>query len=184
MTNQQETRELLRKRESEVIHFIITGGTIDSYFDVSLDTIVPFKESCLPKYMASVGFNEKNAQFSTVCMKDSRKLIVADFNVILELIEKSKCSRFIITHGTYTMPDTARYIEAHLSRDDATVVLTGSMKPIMGFPESDAPFNLGHAISQVRQLPLGVYICMHGRTYLPQDVAKSPSEGRFYSIFD
>lgn len=38
------------------IHFIITGGTIDSHYDGSKDTAAPNKESIIPFFIKSLKF--------------------------------------------------------------------------------------------------------------------------------
>ena len=102
---------------------------------------------------------------------------------ICKAIEDSQFHHILITHGTYTMPDTARFIKGRLKRNDQTIVLTGSMTPLKGFEFTDAPFNLGYAIGQVVTQPSGIYLCMNGQTFTPEEVAKNITEGRFYSIF-
>jgi L-asparaginase len=101
----------------------------------------------------------------------------------LETIEKSKFKRFIITHGTYTMPDTARYLKANLKRKDATVILTGAMIPMYNMTNSDGPFNLGFSIASFDHLKKGIYVCMNGRIFEPEEVLKTLYNGRFSSIF-
>lgn len=81
--------------------------------------------------------------FIQVCMKDSRSLTQEDQKNILNVIENATQKKIIITHGTYTMPDTARFLKANLKRNDQTIILTSSMLPIKGFCPSDGPFNLG-----------------------------------------
>lgn len=116
-------------------------------------------------------------------MKDSRALTKGDRQKMLKTIEASKAKMIIITHGTYTMPDTARYLEKNLKRKDQTIVLTGSMVPIKGFDFSDGPFNLGFAFAMVTKLSAGVYVCMNNRAFAPEEVAKDIKEGKFYSVF-
>jgi L-asparaginase len=82
------------------------------------------------------------------------------------------------------MPDTAKFLKAHLKRNDQTIVFTGSMIPLLGFAPSDASFNLGFAISQVNELPNGIYVCMNGAIFSPDEVVKLLYEGRFISVFD
>lgn len=116
-------------------------------------------------------------------MKDSRQLTEAGRKEILKVIKESPHQKIIITHGTYTMPDTARYLKANLKRNDQTIILTGSMVPIKGFAPSDGTFNLGYAIAQVQTLKPGIYVCMNGRVFTPEEVLKLIQEGRFASIF-
>jgi L-asparaginase len=115
-------------------------------------------------------------------MKDSRQIDEKDRREMLRLIRKATDRLFIITHGTYTMPDTARYLKAKLSDTDKTVVLTGSITPLIGFSPSDAAFNLGYSMAQVRVLPSGIYVCMHGQTFTADEVAKDMAMARFYSV--
>jgi L-asparaginase len=161
----------------------LTGGTIDSYYDGGKDTVVPLKNTAIPDYLKGVKLDIKT-RFSQVCMKDSRTLKEIDLKRIRQTIEKSPYTKFLIAHGTYTMPDTATYLKANLKRKEITVVLTGSMVPLTGFTNSDAPFNLGFSIAKLMSLSSGVYICMNGRVFDPEEVAKLISKGRFISVFD
>ena len=53
----------------------------------------------------------------------------------------------------------------------------------MDFIRTDATFNLGFALSKCEELLPGIYLCMNGETFTPQEVAKNLGEGKFYSIF-
>lgn len=163
-------------------HFIITGGTIDSYYEPTKDTAVPNKESVIPNYMKSLQLSSKD-KFTVVCMKDSRSINDKDLRKIKTTIEKSTYKHIMITHGTYTMPDTARFLNANLKKINKTIILTGSMIPLVGFSPSDGPFNLGYALGRIGQLPKGVYIGMNGRIFSPEEVLKNLYKGRFDSIF-
>lgn len=165
------------------IHFILTGGTIDSYYEPTKDTAVPNQHSIIPQFIKSLKLYEE-FEFSEICMKDSRDLTKSDLNKIYDAIQKSPHKRIIITHGTYTMPDTARFLEANLKSKDKIIIFTGSMIPLVGFSPSDAPFNLGFSIAKSQELPNGIYVCMNGRVFSPKEIVKTLSEGRFSSIFN
>jgi len=165
------------------IHFIITGGTIDSHYDSTKDTAVPNKESVLPDYLKSLKLPDKHI-FSHVCMKDSRDLSKTDVRKILKTIEQSKTKKIIITHGTYTMPDTAKYLQANLKNKNKTIILTGSMIPLVGFSPSDAGFHLGFSIAKIKELENGVYVCMNGQIFSPDEVVKQLKDGKFDSVFN
>ncbi len=165
------------------IHFIFTGGTIDSYYESTQDTVVPNEHSVIPEFIKNLKLYDE-ITFTEVCMKDSRQLTEADRKEVARTIEESPFKKIIITHGTYTMPDTARYLKANLKRADQTIIITGSMTPIKGFAPSDATFNLGYALAQVQALKPGVYVCMNGRIFIPEEVIKILQEGRFTSIFN
>ena len=116
-------------------------------------------------------------------MKDSRELARKDLKKILGVINKSKCKHIIITHGTYTMPHTARYLKANLKKNDKTIIITGSMIPLNDFSMSDAQFNLGFCLSAFNYLKPGIHLCMNGKIFSAEESIKVISEGRFSSIF-
>ncbi|MBI5733639.1 MAG: asparaginase [Candidatus Kerfeldbacteria bacterium] len=107
----------------ETIQFILTGGTIDSYYSAVKDTAVPNKQSVLPQFIQGLKLYEK-VVFTEVCMKDSRDLARTDLDKILKAVVRSKSRKIIITHGTYTMSDTARYLKAKLKKLDKTIIFT------------------------------------------------------------
>lgn len=166
----------------EIIHFILTGGTIDSYYNAVNDSIKVLPSSCIPYYIKHLNLYTK-VKYTEVCMKDSRELTTNELNKILKAIEKSSCKNIIITHGTYTMSDTARYLKANLKRKDQSIIFTGSMIPLTGFIPSDAPFNLGFTIAKIQEFGPGIWVSMNGRIFDPEEVAKVISEGRFVSLF-
>ncbi|MBN2101941.1 MAG: asparaginase [Candidatus Aenigmarchaeota archaeon] len=164
------------------IHFIMTGGTIDSFWERSKDTVKPHKESVIPQFVKSLDIYE-NLEFTEICMKDSRELTSEDLKALLKVVEESPHKRIIITHGTYTMSDTAKFLKARLKKKDKIIILTGSLVPLTGFAPSDAPFHLGYAIAMTQKLEPGIYVCMNGRVLEPDEVFKYLYEARFMSIF-
>jgi len=168
------------EKKLEIIHFVITGGTIDSYYSIKKDTAVPNTNSAIPGFIKSL---DLKAEFTEVCMKDSREFTHEDLENILKAIEESPYKKIIITHGTYTMPDTGRYLKANLKRKDQTILLTGSMIPMKGFSPSDSTFNLGYAMAKIQNLPPGIFVCMNARVFSPDEIMKVISEGKFASIF-
>lgn len=165
------------------IHFVLTGGTIDSVYDGTKDTAVPTAHSAIPSFFKRLQIRSAIIRCTEICMKDSRALRDADRQKILQTVEKSTYKRIIITHGTYTMSETARYLKKHLKRKDQTIVLTGSFIPMTGFTPTDAPFNLGYAFAKVQELLPGTYVCMNGEVFTPEEVEKIIEQGRFASIF-
>jgi len=169
--------------DDQTIHFVITGGTIDSYYEGTRDTVMPSDHSIIPEFIKSIKLYN-DSTFTEVCMKDSREINEDDRKKLLKTIEESPSKKIIITHGTYTMPDTARYLKANLKRNDQTIILTGSMIPIKGFSPSDGTFNLGYSVAQAQKLEPGIYVCMNGKVFDPEEVMKIISEGRFTSIYN
>lgn len=162
------------------IHFLITGGTIDSEWNVLTDTVSPVAESVIPKYVNGLQLPHE-ISYEIVCMKDSRSLTPVDLENVAQAIVNSDASKFIVTHGTYTMPDTARYLRARVG-DGKAVVLTGSMIPLTGFTMSDAGFNLDFSIRAIEALTSGVYVAMNGQLFESTEVMKVISEGAFRSV--
>jgi len=166
----------------ETIHFIITGGAIDSNCEVAKDTVAPNTKSAIPNFIKSLKLYN-STEFTVICMKDSRDIVKNDLKNILNAVEKSPYKKMIITPGTYTMPDTARFLKVNLKRKDQTIIITGSMIPLRGFSPSDGPFSIGFSIAKVTDLKHGIYVCMNGGVFSSEEVMKVNREGRFTSIW-
>lgn len=123
-------------------------------------------------------------EFKVITFKDSRAITENDQKKIIESIEACPANAsIVITHGTYTMPDTARFIQEHLKTlDGKRIVLTGSMIPLKGFSETDASFNLGFAIASAFLGEPGIYVAMNGRLFTADHVHKNLREGKFEEI--
>lgn len=174
----------MQNDKKSLIHVITTGGTIDSVYDPIKIALAVSKQSFIPKYFEELLNSLKpyaEIKFSEVCMKDSRYLNEQDRKEILKTVEESETDNIIITHGTYTLPETARFLKENLRRQDQVIILVGSMIPLKGFDFSDAPFNLGYAFAKVQDLPAGIYVCMNARVFTAKEVAKDILGGRFYS---
>jgi L-asparaginase len=151
-------------RISRAIHLFMTGGTIDSSYVGEVDTVMPNRRSVIPEYFKNLRL-KRRLKFSPVCLKDSRDLTVSDRKQLMTRIGASTYRKMLVTHGTYTMAATAKYLEAHIKDENLVVVLTGSLMPLKGLAPSDASFNLGYAVAQLDILRPGVYICFNGETY-------------------
>ncbi len=168
----------MNNADDSLVHFIITGGTIDSRYDGIQDAVKPLQTSIIPQVIESLQLYTESA-YSVVCLKDSRHISAEDRKKMVDAINESEAKRFIITHGTYTIPDTARYIKQHLkSQDEKIIVLTGAVTPVEGFTMSDGLFNLGYAYAQVGVLVPGIYACMNGRVFKPDEMILGVSENR------
>jgi len=168
--------------DTDKLHFVITGGTLDSYYDPISGTALPNKQSYVPDFISLLKLYE-TCTFSEVCMKDSRELTDADRQKILDNIKSSEAQRFIVTHGSYTVSDTAKYIKSHYGTIDKTIIFVCSMIPLKGFDPNDAGFNLGYAVAKSQDLARGVYVCVNGRVFAADKVTKILTEGRFGSIY-
>ena len=137
------------------IKFLSTGGTIDKiYFDAKSDFEIGDSVIGFVLDDARVDFEYEVQQ---LMRKDSLDMTDADRRLIRETIAGAPGVRFIVTHGTDTMTDTAHALEGI---SDKVIVLTGALNPAR-FKSSDAIFNIGLAVSAVQTMSPGVYIAMN-----------------------
>lgn len=111
----------------------------------------------------------------SVVKKDSLTLTDQDRAILKDKIISEQCNRIIITHGTDTIPDTARYLK---DISEKTIVFTGAMLPARFF-DSDATFNLGSAVIAAQTLPPGLYLTMHGKIMNPLKAVKNSSLAQY-----
>ena len=164
--------------DESLVHFIITGGTIDSRYDGIQDAVKPLQTSVIPQVIESLQLYTES-EYSVICLKDSRDINTEDRKNIVEAINESAAKRFVITHGTYTIPDTARYLQQHLDKqNEKVVILTGAVTPIEGFTMSDGLFNLGYVYARVFDLEPGIYASLNGRVFKPDEMILGVSDNR------
>ncbi len=158
------------------IRFLTTGGTIDKiYFDAKSAFEVGDSQVRHILTEALVGF-----EFDVVSLfrKDSLELTDADRAAIRRYIEEDDNERYVVTHGTDTMVETARALEGLAGR---TIVLTGALTPAR-FKHTDAVFNVGLAVAAVQVAAPGVYIAMNGEIFASGEVLKNREQNRFERI--
>lgn len=155
------------------ISIYTAGGTIDKiYFDANSEFQVGEPQIGELLEEANVSFAYSIA---SLLRKDSLEMTDADRQVIRAAVEADPIDRVLITHGTDTMAETARWL---VGVQDKTVVLTGSMQPA-SLRNSDAIFNIGYAIAALQHLAAGVYIAINGQVFDPQHVHKNLEQQRF-----
>lgn len=153
---------------------MITGGTFDKEYD-EIHGRLFFKDSHLPE-MLTLGRSKLPLEVRTLMMVDSLDMKESDRSLIAEQCRATPGERIVITHGTDTMAETARYIDERVK--GKTIVLTGAMIPYK-FGSSDGLFNLGSALAFVQTVAPGVYIAMNGRCFPAARVQKDKSTGIF-----
>lgn len=158
-------------------HIISTGGTIEG-----LDY-----ENLNQKQTNTIAIEDilSNAKITSaysidkILNKDSRFISDDDRELIAKTINSSNSDKILLTHGTVTMAETAKFLGK--LKIDKTVLLTGSF--ILGTKKhSDAPFNLGFALSALQFLESGVYIAMNGTIFNWDNVRKNNQNNRFETI--
>lgn len=167
---------------TDQIHFIMTGGTIDSEYHPPLETSVPNKNSVIPEYILIKIKPYEDITFDTVLMLDSSVITDKHRAEIVTAIDASRVKRIILCHGTNTMTESAAYIAKNLKDKSKVVILTGAMIPLKEFAMSDGGFNLGYAMAEVMRLESGVYVCMNARTFSAGAVQKNTAQGRFETL--
>lgn len=157
----------------EKIHIFCVGGTIDKiYFDAKSKYEVG--APAIGKMLAELPVHF-DYTVTSLMAKDSLEMTDVDRQHIAEAVKDSPHNRIIITHGTDTMPNTARALTGIA---DKTVVLTGALAPAI-FRDSDALFNVGCALAGVQSLSPGVYIAMNGEIFNGSNVRKDVENDRF-----
>lgn len=158
------------------LRVITTGGTIDKvYFDAksSYEVGDPMVGELFKEAEVAFGFVVQE-----LMRKDSLELTDADRAAIRAAIEAAPERHVIVTHGTDTMPETAR---ALLGIRDKVVVLTGALYPAR-FRWTDAIFNVGGAVAAAWVLAPGVWVVVNGRVYAGDKVRKDRERNRFEEI--
>jgi len=160
------------------ITILITGGTIDDLEYDNEDNTPINQQSLIPSLIEQSRITE-SVEVKKVCFKDSKFINDEDRELMLKQCKSSNSKNIIITHGTITMPETARYIGAHnLSK---TIVLFGAAIPA-NQENSDALFNFGLAIAAAKILPHGVYVTMNGKVFNYDNVKKNFETGYFEAL--
>lgn len=157
------------------IRFITTGGTIDKiYFDALSQFEVG--ESVV-QHILTDGLVDFEYDVVSLFQKDSLDIDDADRKVLHDFIANDDATHYIITHGTDSMPETAKVLS---DLDDRTIVITGALTPAR-FRTTDAVFNVGMAVATVQVARPGVYISMSGQVFEAGAVRKNRAENRFES---
>jgi L-asparaginase len=159
------------------IRVLVTGGTFDKEYD-ELGGRLFFKDTHLPE-MLRLARCRIPVLVETLMMIDSLDMTGEDRARVVERCRSSAEDRLVVTHGTDTMAETARALQA--AALGKTVVLTGAMVPY-AFGSSDGLFNLGSALSFAQVLPAGVYVAMNGRVFRGDQVRKNRESGVFEEL--
>ncbi len=157
--------------------FIQTGGTIDKdYPQKTKGWAFEFGEPATSRMLEKLkpSFEYK---IVTSCQKDSLEITQQDRENLVDLIKKTEKSKYIITHGTDTILETAAFISEHIK--NKLIIITGSILPER-FSNSDAPVNLGCAIGAANLLEKGIFVTMHGIVKPYNEIRRDLNTGKFY----
>ena len=155
------------------IRFVTTGGTIDKiYFDDLSQYEVG--ESQI-QHILQEGLVAFDYEVVPLLHKDSLEVTDEDRAKLRDYIANDDADRYVVTHGTDTMPDTA---DALAGLAGKTIVLTGALTPAR-FKTTDAMFNVGMAVAAAQVAAPGVYIAMSGQVFEAGHVRKNREQNRF-----
>lgn len=159
------------------IKILATGGTFEKCYNTRTGEL-DFHESHWEEIL-KLGRCQLDTSLRTLMMIDSLDMTENDRELIANYCEKSEEQHIIITHGTDTMVETAKFIDAKKLKK--TVIITGAMVPY-SFGKSDALFNMGTAVAYSQSMPHGVYIAMNGKCFPWNNVRKNRELGVFEEL--
>jgi len=158
------------------IRFVTTGGTIDKiYFDDMSQFEVGESQV---QHILTEGLVNFDYDIVAMFRKDSLELTDDDRQKLRDYIENDDAERYVISHGTDTMVETADVLAGVSGK---TIVLTGALSPAR-FKTTDAVFNIGMAVAAVQTVKPGVYLAMSGQVFEAGKVQKNREENRFEKI--
>lgn len=162
--------------EHKPVRILVTGGTLDKVHDTVSEGLAfePDGHTHLPMILAQARVHFPLVE--QVLMKDSLYFDDADRAAILSAVTGASEEAVVVTHGTGTMGQTARFLAEQVT--GKTVVLTGALRP-HSLGRSDASFNLGGAVIAAQILPHGVWGVMNGRAIPAAHLDKDVATGRF-----
>lgn len=162
------------------LRILVTGGTLDKVHDTRSEGLgfAPDGASHVPEMLKVARCYFPKVE--VLMQKDSLELVEADLMRVAQAVQDAEEEAIVITHGTGTMGESARYLAAHLGPEakGKTVVLTGAMRPY-SLHRSDADFNLGGAMIAAQSFAPGVWGVMNGRIFDAQSLHKNIEAGRF-----
>lgn len=158
------------------LRILVTGGTLDKVHDVAGECLAfsPDGATHIPDMLQVARCHFPNVEI--ILMKDSLDFDDADRAAIAAAVINAREQFIVITHGTGTMGDTARFLAG--KAPEKTVVLTGAMRPY-SLSMSDGNFNLGGAVIAAQTLGVGVWGVMNGRVFAADELVKNTDLGRF-----
>lgn len=158
------------------IKIFTTGGSVDKIYSTIESNFVVNN----PAIVGILETGNVNYQYDIepLLKKDSLEITDRDRGLILNKVKNNPSRQIIITHGTDSIIDTAKILQAV---KDKVIVLTGAMQPA-AFINSDAQFNIGGAIIAVQTLAEGVYIVFNGQVWDPDMVVKDLDGNQFAPI--
>src|SRR3989338_11390278 len=95
------------------IHIMKMGGTIefkDPGYEIMNQQMMKLDTS-IENYLKNMVKPHFTYSIETVCEKDSREVTTEDLEKLAQAIENSPHENILITHGTFTMSNTAQFLD-------------------------------------------------------------------------
>lgn len=177
------------------IAIILTGGTIGSILTENATRADMAGNQLLQSRMESLTKNRIfDFHFHQLLAKDSGDFDMPDWHAIASEVDaqiKKGCRRFLITHGTDTLPFTATLLQLLFAKRDVSIALAAAFYPLED-ARTDATANITAAMALLTQpeprkgvfIPFrgtGRDVTLHHATNVQQ---MSADAGSFHSFYD
>ncbi|ABI61312.1 L-asparaginase [Granulibacter bethesdensis] len=165
---------------------VSTGGTISKRYVEATGALDPH-----PDWLAALGPRLRLPQTEITMvqpvLKDSLDFTDADRDAVADAVfgAESRFGGILVTHGTDTVRETMRHLEARVAAGKAVltrpVVFTGAMAPLH-IDGSDAVQNLSAALTALRLLPPGLHLAFHDQVLSGTQFEKDRTIGTFRQL--
>lgn len=177
------------------IAIILTGGTIGSILTDDATRADTAGNALLQSRMESLTKNRIfDFKFHQLLAKDSGDFDMPDWHAVASQVDtliKQGCKRFLITHGTDTLPFTATLLQLLFGKRDVSIALAAAFYPLAD-PRTDATANITAAMALLTQpdprkgvfIPFrgtGRDVTLHHATNVQQ---MSADAGSFHSFYN
>lgn len=161
------------------ISIVLTGGTIEKIYDEvrgGIDNIEGWLDRIFPRIrLPYVKIHPTRLMnIDSIYMTDDHRALICQ---TIKLLQENQ-RPIIITHGTDTMVETGKYLQAHLPEIKVPIILTGAMLPLV-IQESDGLQNLTESLFATHFLSPGVHIVFHNEVYDIDHVRKNREKKTF-----
>lgn len=161
--------------------WVSTGGTISKAYDDAAAALLPslhWRDALARR----LRLPHTEVEFRQPFLKDSLEISDEDRAALAREVADGfgAADGILVTHGTDTLADTARALDALLGAPPCPVVLTGAMTPL-SVEGSDAVQNLAGAFVALRLLPPGWHVVFHDAVHPGLACRKDRSSGTFRS---
>lgn len=177
------------------VAIILTGGTIGSVLTDTATRADQAGNALLQSRMETLTKNRIfDFHFHQLLAKDSGDFDMPDWHAVASEVDvqiKQGCKRFLITHGTDTLPFTATLLQLLFGKRDVSIALAAAFFPLSD-PRTDATANITAAMALLTQpeprrgvfIPFrgtGRDVTLHHATNVQQ---MSADAGSFHSFYD